>query len=218
MKILIVLAIVTILDFDGAFGQLVKEDEFKNAVKNCGYSAPTTSQYTSFVNNLSKGSITTKEEAAMALAQIIHESDGLKAKKEYKCVNTGCPGVYTQSNCDVAGKTYYGRGYIHLTWCSNYKAASTDLYGNDRLVKDPDVVATDEDVSWQTTFWFWKKNVHSRTGVSQGKFGVTTRGINGGECTNSKLHSRAKKRYENYKACRKAFGLAGNGDESGCYN
>ncbi|CAG7717116.1 unnamed protein product [Allacma fusca] len=182
MKNLIILAIVAILDFQGTFGNLLTEAQFKNAVKSSGYPTPTTT------------------------------------KREYACAKTGCPGKYKQANCGAAGKTYYGRGYIQLTWCSNYKAASGDLYGNDRLVQDPDLVARDENVAWQTAFWFWRKNVHSRVGVSQGKFGVTTRAINGGECTNSKLHLRAKKRFQIYNNCRKAFGLSGNGDERGCYN
>ncbi|CAG7830153.1 unnamed protein product [Allacma fusca] len=218
MKTLMVLVIVSILDFHGAFGNLVTEAQFKNAVKSSGYPTPTTSQYSAFVHNLPKAGISTKQEAAMALAQFIHESDGLRAKREYACAKTGCPGKYKQANCGPAGKTYYGRGYIQLTWCSNYKAASGDLYGNDRLVQDPDLVARDENVAWQTGFWFWRKNVHSRAGVSQGKFGDTTRAINGGECTNPKLHAAARNRFKIYNNCRKAFGLSGNGDERGCYN
>lgn len=35
------------------------------------------------------------------------------------------------------GKVYYGRGFVQLTWCSNYQTAS-DKLGVD-LVKDPDL-------------------------------------------------------------------------------
>lgn len=30
----------------------------------------------------------------MALTQFLHESDGLRAKREYRCEVTGCPGEY----------------------------------------------------------------------------------------------------------------------------
>lgn len=56
--------------------------------------------------------------------------------------------------------SYYGRGYIQLTWIFNYYRASYDLFGNDILVKEPQRVATDLQLAWQTTFWFWGKEVH----------------------------------------------------------
>lgn len=95
-------------------------------------------------------------QPAMALAQFLHESDGLRAKEEFKCKDTGCPNDYKTPGCDAPGQTYYGRGYIQLTWCNNYKAASQDLYKDDRLVSDPKSVASNENYSWDTAFWFWK--------------------------------------------------------------
>ena len=73
------------------------------------------SQYNSFSSQLiSKGGITTKLEAAMFLAQIIHESGGLKHKRELACINTGCPNHYHITGPGIQGKRYYGRGYIQL--------------------------------------------------------------------------------------------------------
>lgn len=92
----------------------------------------------------------------MALAQFLHESDGLRAKEEYKCKDTGCPNDYKTPGCDAPGQSYYGRGYIQLTWCKNYKAASQELYKDARLVTDPKSVASNENYSWDTAFWFWK--------------------------------------------------------------
>ena len=160
------------------FTASITSAQFKNAVTSNGFPSPSDAQYRSYMAGLSKGQITTKEEAAMALARFLHESDGLRAKREYACQNTGCPGSYEQPGCDVAGQDYYGRGYIQLSWCEwNYKPASRDLYGDDRLVRDPDMVARDEQVAWDTAFWFWKVNVHSKAGVQQGKFGATTKEI-----------------------------------------
>jgi len=153
----------------------------------------------------------------MFYAQILWESDGLRAKKEYACAQSGCPGQY-QTPQDVPGKRYYGRGYIQLSWHYNYLAASKDLYGDDRLAKDPDQVANNDGIAWDTAFWFWKKNVHSAPGVAQGNFGATTKAINGGlECSGPNK-DRARKRFELYKKVLSAFGVNEAAKETGCYN
>ncbi|XP_037039892.1 endochitinase At2g43610-like [Bradysia coprophila] len=198
---------------------LVTFKEFEKAFTSTGYTKPTKEQYDAFVQGLPKGLITTKEEAAMALAHFLHESLGLSKKIEIQCKDTGCPGEYRVPGCDSPDKGYFGRGYIQLSWCYNYKDASHDLYGDDRLVNDPDMVAREESVAWDTAFWFWKSRVHSKPEVAQGAFGVTTRAINGGlECDNPGGHQLAKKRFEMYNKIRAAFGLKGAGKEQGCYN
>jgi predicted chitinase len=55
---------------------------------------------------------------------------------------------------------YFGRGFIQLTHCYNYRACSRDLYGDDRFVKNPDLVASDDNIAMATALWFWCKNVH----------------------------------------------------------
>lgn len=92
----------------------------------------------------------------MALAHFLHESDGLRAKREYRCQGSGCPGEYETLGCDAAGQRYFGRGYIQLTWCYNYRAASQDLFSDNRMIVDADMVARDENLAWDTAFWFWK--------------------------------------------------------------
>lgn len=92
----------------------------------------------------------------MALTQFMHESDGLRARREYACEHTGCPGHYETPGCDVAGQRYFGRGYIQLTWCGyNYRPFSMHYYGDDRLIYNPDLVATDDSLAWNSAFWFW---------------------------------------------------------------
>lgn len=94
-------------------GNLITFEEFFRAVTNTGYGAPSMEKYINFVTQLGpKGGITIKREAAMFLAQILWESDGLKAKEEYACIQTKCPGVYGTSK--YPGRSYYGRGYIQL--------------------------------------------------------------------------------------------------------
>ena len=100
----------------------------------------------------------------MALAQFIHESNGLIAKEEYGCRVSKCPDRYRNRGCEKPGKYYYGRGYIQLTWCYNYKGASRGLGLGDTLLNDPDLVASNEQYVWDTAFWFWKENVRGRYG------------------------------------------------------
>jgi hypothetical protein len=93
---------------------LISEDEFKKALtsNNC----PTSSydKYASLVSQAqSKGGIRTRQELAMFLAQILWESDCLRATSEYACAN-GCPGAYPLTGYGIPGKQYFGRGYIQL--------------------------------------------------------------------------------------------------------
>lgn len=204
----------------GPGGAMPSWDEFRNAVTFNSYPAPTQDQYNNFVKHAARwGRISTKEETAMALAQFLHESDGLRAKREYACQNTQCPNDYRSPGCDAPGQYYYGRGYIQLSWCQwNYKPASYDIFGDDRLVRDPDQVARDESTAWATAFWFWGKNVHDKAGVQQGQFGASTNAINGAlECgANPPNPTGRQKRFQLYGNVRRAFGLAGSGSNAGC--
>lgn len=56
------------------------------------------------------------------------------------------------------GFKFIGRGLKQLTGRSNYTRASKDLYGDDRLIKNPDLVSTDKQVALETACWFWSKN------------------------------------------------------------
>ena len=59
-------------------------DEFNQAVTSNGYPKPTQDQYTNFITEATPvGKITTRRELAMFLANILLESDGLRAKVEY---------------------------------------------------------------------------------------------------------------------------------------
>jgi predicted chitinase len=163
------------------------------------------------------GNITTKLEACMFLSQIILESGGLKYKRELACLKDGCPDRYDHS-VGILGQNYYGRGYIQLTHSYNYKAASLALYNDERLVKNPDLVADDEDAAWGTAFWYWAEKVHPKPGVEEGHFGLTTLAINGGLCKYSRYLAAAKHRFEIYKKVLIAVKLDVAPIETGCYN
>ncbi|KAL5990901.1 hypothetical protein ACLOJK_011806 [Asimina triloba] len=119
-----------------------------------------------------------KREIAAFFAHITHETGSLcKIEEDGGPTKDYCDKRNTQYPC-VPGKGYYGRGPIQLSWNYNYGAAGKDL-GFDGL-GNPEIVATDPNVSFKTALWFWMNNVHSV--VNQG-FGATIRRINGAiEC------------------------------------
>ncbi|KAJ1958956.1 hypothetical protein GGI12_004594 [Dipsacomyces acuminosporus] len=184
------------------------------------YPAPSAAQCSSFLKGMKPaGSISSGREAAMFLANILWESDGLRAKEEYACrdMPDWCAQNYKTPE-DTPGQTYWGRGYIQLSWHYNYLDASKELYGDDRLVKNTQEVSKDEDVAWNVSFWFWKDRVRSDPGVQAGKFGASINKINGAlECRGA-AQDKAKKRYEMYKAILPIFAPGETPIESGCYN
>ena len=76
-----------------------------------------------------------------------------------------------------------------------------------------------QQLAWLTAYWFWKKNIHSKTSISLGYFGASTKIINGYiECGRGRKENKAKKRFELYKKVMKAFNLMEKPIENGCYN
>lgn len=127
---------------------------------------------------------TRKREAAAFLANVSHETGGLryvieqnKANYPHYCDTTqpyGCP----------AGKSaYHGRGPLQLSWNFNYKAAG-DALGTD-LLHDPNQVQNNPATAWKTGLWFWnaQKGAGSMTPhdaiVTNQGFGQTIRSLNG---------------------------------------
>ena len=202
----------------GSGGTDVSKEEFKSAISACAAAAQDIDKkYDGFSKGLKKSKISSKREAAMFLAQILHESGGLKYTAEIKCKDTGCPGDYPLTGIGKPGKHYFGRGYIQLTWDYNYQKASKALFGDNRLVDNPDQVATNDEYAWGTSFWFWDTNVHSAAGVQQGQFGAATNAINGPlECKQKSNPGAVQKRNDNYGKCLKAFGINETPNTSGC--
>lgn len=62
------------------------------------------------------------------------------------------------------GWRYRGRGYKQLTGKDNYRAYSLDTYGDDRVLRDPDMLLRLPD-SVFSGGWYWKKNGIDRYGA-----------------------------------------------------
>ena len=209
----------------GSSGINVTWDEFlaawtagKQYLPDSNIQQPTQAQYDAFIKEAGPaGGITSRMELAMFLAQIMWESGGLIYKSELACASNNCQGSYVDS-VGLAGKYYYGRGYIQLTWGANYQKASLALYNDDRLLQNPDQVATDETVAWGVSFWYWKDMVKPSLGTSN-HFGLSTKAINGSlECGSGPNTDRAKKRFQVYTEVLKVFDSSQTAVETGCYN
>ncbi|WOL12766.1 hypothetical protein Cni_G21534 [Canna indica] len=145
-----------------------------------------------------------KREIAAFFAHVTHETghfcyieeiDG--ASKDY------CDETNTQWPC-VAGKGYFGRGPLQLSWNYNYGPAGRDL-GFDGLGA-PETVANDVVVSFKTGLWFWMNNCHSLITSGQG-FGATIRAINGALECDGKNPATVNARVGYYKDYCSQFGV-----------
>eukprot|EP00808_Paulinella_micropora_P029593 g7498.t1 len=192
----------------------VTQDVFNRAVEACGFPRPTSAQYTAFNAGIPKSNINSRRELAMLLAQLMQESDGLRATSEYRCnPASNCLGDYGGM---INGHQYFGRGYIQLTWYDNYRDASIDLYGDANiLLNNPEAVAVDQNKAWGVTFSYWKRVVHNAPGVQQGQFGASTNAINGAiECR--VWNQNAQRRFEFYKKILPIFGVNETPNSAGC--
>jgi predicted chitinase len=193
----------------------VSFDEFMTAWTNgkqylpdANIQQPTQAQYNAFITEAGpSGGITSRMELAMFLSEIMWESGGLIYKAELQCAQNNCSGQYVD-NVGLPGQYYYGRGYIQLTWGANYKNASMDLYNDDRLLQNPDQVATDEDTAWAVSFHYWKYFVKPTLGTTN-QFGLATKAINGAlECGSG----------PNVSIAQKVFDPSQTPNPAGCYS
>lgn len=145
-----------------------------------------------------------KREAAAFLANVSHETAGLKYIVEQNQANY--PHYCDQSQpygCPAGVAAYYGRGPLQLSWNFNYKAAGDALHID--LLKDPYRVERDAAVSWETALWFWdtQKGAGTMTPhdamVNGRGFGETIRSINGDLECNGKNPDERNDRINLYK-------------------
>ena len=144
-----------------------------------------------------------KREAAAFLANVSHETGGLKHIVEQNKANW--PHYCDTSKpygCPAGTAKYYGRGPIQLSWNFNYKVAG-DALGID-LLHNPGLVQKDPVVAWKTALWFWtqQQGAGRMTGhraiVGGAGFGETIRSINGAEECNGGHPDQARHRVALY--------------------
>lgn len=76
------------------------------------------------------------------------------------------------------GYRYHGRGLIQLTGKDNYRQCSQDVFGDDRLVENPDMLAEPEGAV-ASACWYWTKH-HCNAAADAGDIVHLTKLINGG--------------------------------------
>ncbi len=145
-----------------------------------------------------------KREAAAFLANVSHETAGLKFIVEQNKANYS---HYCDSSqpygCPAGQSAYYGRGPLQLSWNFNYKAAGDALHVD--LLRNPYEVERDATVSWKTGLWFWNSQSGAGTmtphdAMVRGKgFGETIRSINGDLECNGKNPDERNDRISLYK-------------------
>ncbi|MDN7139414.1 glycoside hydrolase family 19 protein [Pseudomonas sp. JQ170] len=153
---------------------------FPNVRLNAGVFLPALNQA------MTRWEINTPRRVAAFLAQVGHESGQLRYVKELGSerylsrYDTGSLALRlgNTTEADGDGQLYCGRGLIQITGRNNYRACSVALFGDDRLLDQPQLL---EQPQWasESAAWFW----HSR-GLNQladrGEFNRITRHINGG--------------------------------------
>ncbi len=165
-----------------------------------------------------------RQEMAAFLANIAHESDELKAVREYNSANHDKYCSLEAGQTCAPGQQYYGRGPIQLSWNYQYLAAGNAI-GID-LWADPDRVARDPKVAWQTALWYWMNQIGPGTMtphqamVGGAGFGETIRSINGalecGKPADSYAGKQVARRIDFYQRASAKFEVAAGDDKLGC--
>ncbi|XP_053690873.1 uncharacterized protein LOC128739413 [Sabethes cyaneus] len=129
-------------------------------------------------------------EAAMVIAHMICDSDGFT-----HTVDT-----------EKSNAPYHGRGYIKLVRGENYKQASYDLFGDNRLISNPDAINYSVELCTRVSLWVWDKKVRPvlARSSSTGSFLLTTKAINR-DVGNYSDH--ASKRYAVYCQAARMLGV-----------
>lgn len=196
-------------------------DHVKQTLTACGYGSGYKQDFVAeLISQINKQKWDNNEKS-MFLAQVYHESGGLSQIIEQACVSSPCTNYDNTNKANgpvvgAPGKHYFGRGYIQLSWPSNYKDASNSIYKDDRLYTNPDQVATDKSIAAAVSIWYWNARVMtSKSPLSN--FGETTKAINGAlECGKGQ-NTAAKRRWTNYQKIAKVLGVTQLASEGGCY-
>ena len=104
-------------------------------------------------------------ELAQFMAQTRHESWDFSKMKEVgnkkRFAKYDVPRKARQLGNKVKGdgELFKGRGFIQLTGRDNYTRASQYIFGDDRLVKNPDLVSNSLEIGAKAALWFWKTQV-----------------------------------------------------------
>lgn len=127
--------------------------------------------------------INTRERAAAFLAQLAHESGEFRYMRELasgEAYDTGAKAeaLGNTPEADGDGQKYKGRGPIQITGRANYRDCSLSLYGDTRLLDEPELLERPFD-GCMAAGWFWESRGLNEL-ADQREFRKITKRINGG--------------------------------------
>lgn len=154
---------------------------------NPARSPPVAGLFLSALNTaMSRFQIGQPKRIAAFLAQVGHESGELRYVRELGSdqylskYDTGilAARLGNTPEADGDGQKYRGRGLIQITGRRNYLACSQALFGDDRLLGQPQLL---EQPQWacESAAWFWQSNGLNEL-ADKDQFTTITRRINGG--------------------------------------
>lgn len=112
------------------------------------------------------------------LAQATHETDGFKSLREY-ATGAAYEGREDLGNTQPGdGVKFRGRGIFMITGRSNYKSVSQHIFGDDRLLNNPEILEQPE-FATISALHFWNSRKLNDY-VDKGDFKGLTKRINGG--------------------------------------
>ncbi len=159
---------------------------------------------------------------------------GLVFTEEQACKDGHCTQYNTAGTSKynpVAGKSYYGRGPLQITYAYNYGLAGEEL--DLPLLQHPELVATDGITAFKTAIWFWmraqqpkpschevmvgawKPSAQDQAAHRVPGFGMTINIINGGlECnaTDPAIIANKQNRIDFYQFCTRLLGVKAEAD------
>ncbi len=127
--------------------------------------------------------INTPLRQAAFLAQLAHESGEFRYMRELasgEAYDTGplAKRLGNTPEADGDGQKYKGRGPIQITGHDNYYRCSMAIYGDDRLLDQPELLEQPFD-GCMAAAWFWSSNGLNEL-ADQQEFRTITKRINGG--------------------------------------
>lgn len=126
-----------------------------------------------------------KRQAAF-LAQVGHESGQLQYVRELGSeqylskYDTGslAAKLGNTPEADGDGQRYRGRGLIQITGHSNYLCCSLALFGDERLLRTPELLEQPQWAAESAAWFWWVRELNAL--ADRGEFETITRKINGG--------------------------------------
>ncbi|UST93747.1 glycoside hydrolase family 19 protein [Pseudomonas siliginis] len=130
--------------------------------------------------------INTPQRQAAFLAQVGHESGELNYVRELggnqylSKYDTGSLAVRLGNTpeADGDGQLYRGRGLIQVTGHNNYLRCSLALFGDERLLRTPELLEQPQWAAESAAWFWWVRGLNAL--ADQGEFEEITRKINGG--------------------------------------